>query len=197
MYVELGVNFLADVPLSNLEAAYVAEKQGKAKLRLQCAILRKKGKRQPFIASVTGLPLRTVSGILRRFNSRGIEACHAIKQNGQPRKLNSSQEKVLAKAMSRSPVYSDFPFVIWTTKVVRFFLEAKFGVTFVAIQIHRILRRLGLSRQRARPEHVKANKQLQKKWKKKFSEDFAILGRVDLRSYFWTSAPFPSNPITL
>jgi len=193
MFVQRGETFLSGISLTQLEHLYAQEKQAKAKTRLQCAVLRKKGERQPFIAEVTGLPVTTVSGILRRFEERGIIASQAIKQQGQPRKLSSRQRVQLKEMLSGSPKKQGLPFVVWTTKLVQYFLHRKFGVSYVMRQVQRIMKSLGFSMQKPRPHHLKANKRLQAQFKKNCGKDFDGLGRLDMRSSFWTKARSTSN----
>ena len=194
MFVKKGDAFLASVSLKPLEKAYEAETHAKAKLRLQCAILRKKGKSQPFIAEVTGKPVQTVSDILRRFEQRGIEGCHAIKQKGQVPKLRALQRLRLKQALSKSPERQGLPFVIWTTKLVRYFIEKKFGATYVLRHVRDLISSLGLSLQVPRPEHIRANKKLQARFKKNFDGELRNLCKQDMRSSFWMKASSPSSP---
>lgn len=193
MFVEKGAAFMPNVSLENLEKLYEKEKNVKAKIRLQCAILRKKGKSQPFISEVTGKPISTISDILRRFEKKGIKGCYAIKQNGQPKKLKPLQRLKLKKIVSKSPQVQGLPFVIWTTKLVQYIIHKEFGIDYVIMQLHRLLKSMNLSLQKARPEHIKANKRLQKKFKKNFDEGLRNLGALDMRSYFWTKAPSNLN----
>jgi|SRR3989338_893567 len=188
MYVKKGVLFLSSVSLVNLEKRYSDEKNAKAKIRLQCAILRKKGKSQPFIAEVTGKPVMSVSNILRRFERLGVKGCYAKKQTGQPPKLRPVQKLKLKKALSKSPTEQGLPFVIWTTKLIQYFIEKKFGVTYVLRQVHNLISSLNLSIQTPRPEHIKANKKLQVKFKKNFDDKLLNLCKQDMRSSFWTKA---------
>lgn len=193
MHVKKGAAFLSGVSLENLEEQYLKESLAKAKTRLQCAVLRKKGKSQPFIADVTGLPVSTVSDILRRFEERGVKGCHAIKQNGRPRKLSIVQRARLKRIVSQSPIKHGLPFKIWTTKLVQYIIHKLFNVVYVKMQVHRLLKSMDLSLQKARPEHIKANKRLQADFKKNFDGELLSLGNVDMRSYFWTKAPSNSN----
>ena len=102
MFVKKGDAFLGEVSLKKLEDLYLNEQHVKAKMRLQCAVLRKKGKSQPYVSEVTGLPVMTVSGILRRFEKRGIQACYAKKQKGQVPKLKPIQKLVLKKSFVKN-----------------------------------------------------------------------------------------------
>lgn len=185
MFVSRGETFLSGTSLTQLEHLYAQEKQVKARARLQCAVLRKKGESQPHIADVTGLPVTTVSDILRRFEERGVKARYAIKQQGRPHKLHQCDRAKLKRVLSGSPQKQGLPFVVWTTKLVQHFVHKKFGVSYVTMQIHRILKSLGFSLQKPRPHHIKANKRLQAQFKKKFGREFDGLERLDMRSSFW------------
>jgi transposase len=189
MFVRRGEDFLPFVELKKLEGLYARETNVKAKIRLQCAVLRKKGERQPFIASVTGKPVTTVSGILRRFEERGVKGAYAIKQTGQPKKLSMAQHMKLKRIVLKSPLRAGFPFTVWTTKMVQYLIWKRFKVEYVLMQVHRLLKRMKLSLQKARPEHLKADKEAQKQFIKNLSEELKDLGVVDIRSYFWTKAP--------
>lgn len=182
MFVAKGNGFLPNVSLEVLEEKYSQEKNAKAKIRLQCAILRKKGKSQPYLSEVTGLPVTTISGILRRFEKRGLDGCHAIKQKGQPKKLSSQERVKLKNILSKSPEKQGLPFVVWTIKLVRYFLKHKFKTEYVTMQVHRIIKELKLSLQKPRPEHIKANKKLQAQFKKNLDEELKSLFKQDMRS---------------
>lgn len=193
--MQKGSSFLMDFSLMQIEKKYNEEKNAKAKIRLQCALLRKKGKSQPYISEVTGLSITTISDILRRFEKRGIDGCYAIKQKGQPKKLSSMQRVKLKKIILNSPLKVGLPFVIWTTKLVQYIIHREFKVNYVAMQVHRLLKSMNISLQKARPEHIKANKKLQAKFKKNFGEELKSLEKVDMRSYFWMRAPLNLNLI--
>jgi transposase len=191
MFVKKGAVFLASVSLTNLERVYTEEVHVKAKLRLQCAVLRKRGKNQPFISEVTGLSVSTVSDILRRFETRGVAGCYAIKQKGQTPKLKPVQKLQLKKALSKSPEKQGLPFVIWTTKLVQYFIAKKFNATYALRYVRDFLSSLHLSIQTPRPEHIKANKKLQAQFKKNFDDKLRNLCEQDMRSSFWTKASSP------
>lgn len=193
MYVSKGISFMQQISLERLEEKYSQEKNGKAKIRLQCAVLRKKEKSQPYISEVTGLPITTVSDILKRFEKRGINGCYAIKQTGQPKKISLIQRSKLKKIILKSPLKYGIPFVIWTTKLVKYVIQKEFKVEYVTMQVHRLLKSIGISLQKARPEHIKANKKLQAEFKKNFDGELMSFGKVDMRSYFWMRVPSNLN----
>ncbi|MDO8095136.1 MAG: winged helix-turn-helix domain-containing protein [Candidatus Brocadiales bacterium] len=191
MYVAKGNSFLPDFSLKNLENKYAQEANAKAKTRLQCAVLRKKGKSMPFIAEVTSKRESTVSDILRRFEERGITGCYAVKQKGQPPKLTNIERLKLKKALNKSPQECGLPFVIWTTKLVAYFIKHAYKKELVNRQVQRVIKSFNMSIQKQRPEHIKANKKLQAQFKKNFDEGLRNLCRQDMRSPFWTRASLP------
>jgi len=188
MYVAKGNQFLSNFSLKEIETKYLQENNAKAKIRLQCAVLRKKGKSIPFIADVVGKRESTVSDILRRFEKRSITGCYAIKQKGQPLKLSMSERLKLKKALSKSPQDNGLPFIIWTTKLAKYFIKQTFKKELVGRQVHRIISSFNMSIQKPRPEHVKANKKLQAEFKKNFDGELKNLFRQDMRSPFWMKA---------
>ena len=188
MYVAKGNSFLPDVSSKQLENAYEKETNAKAKIRLQCAVLRKKGKNIPFISEVVNKRESTISDILRRFEKRGMVGRYAIKQKGQPRKLSPLERVKLKKVLSESPQQQGLPFVIWTTKLVRYYVRHSYKKDLVERQVQRIIKSFNFSIQKPRPEHIKANKKLQAEFKKNFDGELRNLCKTDMRSPFWMKA---------
>lgn len=191
MYVRKGNEFLSTVPMHELGSKYHKEENAKAKIRLQCAVLRKKGNSIPFISGVVGKRESTVSDILRRFEKRGIKGCYAIKQKGQPVKMTIAEKMKLKRALRKQPLEQGLPFVIWTTKLVTYYIKRNFHKEIVPRHVQRIIASFNMSIQKPRPEHIKANKRLQAKFKKNFDEGLRNLCAQDMRSPFWTKASLP------
>ena len=182
------VDFLSNISLQKLEGIYHHETNIKSKIRLQCAILRKEGKTHEEISSVTKKPISTIEYILKRFEKRGIGAKDAIKQNGQPQKLTESQMKKIGRILEKKPLEKGFPFVVWTTKLVGYAIKKLFGVVYSLRQIRNLMKKLRFSLQKQRPEHIKANKEIQRQFKKKLDEELRNLILLDMRSSFWMNA---------
>lgn len=180
-----GDNFLSGISTERLVTLYNEEQNSKAKIRLQCAILRKKGKTQAEISDATNWPIQTISDTLRRFEFKGLEGRYAVKQKGQPPKLSRRQKIQLKKIVESSPQKQDLPFVTWTSKLVQYVIKKKFGVMYVLRQIYNLMNSFGFSIQRPRPEHLRANKELQSKFKKNSNEELRNLIKLDMRSSFW------------
>lgn len=179
------VNFLPNVPLKTIEDLYHSEKNAKSKIRLQCAILRKEGKTLEEISDVTKKSKSTIGDVLMRFDKKGIAAKDAVKQKGQPKKLSDFQGKKIKKMLEKKPSEQGFPFVVWTTKLVGYVIKKMFGVIYSLRQIRNLLKKLMFSLQKQRPEHIRANKEIQRQFKKKLDEELKNLILTDMRSSFW------------
>jgi len=182
------VVFLPNISLKKLGDWYHLERNAKSKIRLQCAILRKEGKTLEEISDATKKPKSTIGDILMRFDKKGIVAKDAIKQNGQPKKLSDLQCKKIKKMLEKKPINNGFPFVVWTTKLVGYVIKKIFRVIYSLRQIRNLLKRLMFSLQKQRPEHIRANKEIQRQFKKKFGEELENLIQMDMRSSFWMKA---------
>ncbi|NJD78938.1 MAG: transposase [Candidatus Methanoperedens sp.] len=183
-----GESFLPDFSINELNDIYQEEEDSKAKIRLLAAILRKEGKTLEEISSTVKHPLTTVGDWLRRLHTEGISRKNNKKPSGRPKRLTDKQIENLKPILFKSPQEQDFPFIIWTTKLVIQLIEKLYNVSYKPLQVRRILHNLGLSCQKPRPSHRKANKQLQDKFKKISDNRLNHLLTMDTRSYLWTKA---------
>lgn len=146
-----GNEFLPSISVNRLKTLYAEEKNAKAKLRLLCALHRKKGKSIDDIASLLSKPRRTIHGWIITFQKRSIDGKDSIKQTGRPATLKLAQRKNLVKDLERGPPHN--PSGLWSTKELRKLLQRKYHVEFVNQHIWRLLVSLGFSMQRPRKRH--------------------------------------------
>jgi transposase len=186
--VPKGEDFLLKYSKEELNDLYRKEENPKAQLRLLTALLRKEGMTLEEISRKVKYPLTTVGDWLRRIHNEGIQRRYNIKQTGRPKRITPGQEQELKAILSHSPQKVDLPFVLWTTKLVRLFIEQKYGVSYKIRQTRNLLVHLGFSCQKPRPSHRRANKRLQDEFKKTSSSGSNRMLTMDMRSYFWTKA---------
>jgi transposase len=148
-----GEDFLPNTTLNQLEDLYSAENKAKPKIRLLCAIHRKKGASIDEIAEITNLKRATVHSILRRFQERGTSCKDAIKQTGRPAFLTLQQRKKLVKQLEKGPPYNRTG--LWSTKKVQEFIKQQYGVEYTNVHIWELLKAIGFTLQKPRPRHHK------------------------------------------
>lgn len=186
--VPKGEEFLIQFSANQLDKMYREEKNPKAKVRLLAAIKRKEGQKLSDIADSVRHPLTTVGDWLRRMHMKGISRRYNIKQTGKPRRLSDGQIKEIDSIVSKLPSKENLPFAIWTTKLVRQFIEDRYHVKYKLRQTRNILSGIGMSPQKPRPMHRKANKGLQEAFKKTSKKLSGHMWKMDMRSYYWTKA---------
>ncbi len=175
-----GDQFLPKIEMNRLQSLYSEEERTKPKIRLLCAIHRKKGESIDEIANETNLKRRTVHSIIHRFNERGIDAKDSIKQQGRPAFLTMRQRKNLVKQLEKRGPHGNQE-GLWTTKEVRDHIRKKYRVNYTSVHVWELLQALGFSMQRPRPRHYKRPGEEEiDRFKKKLPGWYAIIENRDL-----------------
>ncbi len=149
-----GNEFLPRVGLDQLQDMYAQEPRTKPKLRLLCAIHRKKGESIDEIVEATNLKRTTVHDILHRFSNKGVTAKDAIKQSGRTPFLTLKQRKSLVRHLERRGPPGNRG-GLWTTKEVREYIRRKYRVKYSNVHVWELLQVMGFSVQKPRPRHYK------------------------------------------
>lgn len=180
-----GVAYLPHVSIQYLKKKYKRERDSKAALRLLCAIHRKDGRSITEISQILFIPVSTVSDHLRRLHMDEGNL-YDKRIQGRPDKLTEEEHSKLIHAISGTPKESNYPSVIWTTKMIKHFIRTKFEKDFSDFGLRKMLRRSGFVRLKPRPSHVKGDPIEQEEFKKNFLKSLISLCKVDMRSSFWT-----------
>jgi transposase len=183
-----GEEFLPLYAKKDLTDLYQKEKDPKAKVRLLAAIYRKEGLTYQEISDRLKYPLMTVADWLRRLHEEGIQRRYSIKQPGRPRKLTDEELSHLESVLLKSPQDEGLPFLFWTTKLVLHYINQEYNVSYKPRQVRNILYNMGMTCQKPRPEHIKANKRAQEEFKKKLQKELDLSLKMDSRSSFWMKA---------
>lgn len=174
-----GTEFLPRTNLDVLQKMYAEEQKTKPKLRLLCAIHRKKGESIDEIVDATSLKRTTVHDILHRFCKKGVIAKDAIKQKGRASFLTLRQRRSLIRHLERRGPPGNKG-GLWTTKEVREYIRKKYNVKYTHVHVWELLQALGLSVQKPRPRHYKhPNDEEIDKFKKKLPGWRALIERRD------------------
>lgn len=174
-----GKQFLPSLSVRRLQRLYNQETNAKAKIRLLCALHRKRGKSMDGIAYLLSKNRRTIHSWLVRFKERGIDGKDSKKAPGKIPSLTLKQRQELVKILERGPPHN--PWGLWSTKEVRELIAKKFRRDYVKQHVWRMLVSLGFSMQRPRKRHYKRPSDEEiTLFKKKQDEKRATTGRKDL-----------------
>lgn len=181
-WIKKGREFLPTISKKELKKFYKDERNAKAKLRLLAALRRKEGETLDSIAFSLEKPKTTIHDWLKRFEYDTLERLYDQKQSGKPALLTENQLKELEKALDSSPQKQNLPFVMWTTKLVQYFIVAKFKVMYKVRQIRNIIKKLNFTFKVPRQQNKNANKKAQEEFKKNLKKKYNITLNLDSRS---------------
>jgi transposase len=104
-------------------------------------------------ARVVGIERQWLGDAIERFNAEGLAGLFDRPKPGRPRKLDARQEDELCVAILAGPEPEVDGISAFTLDDLAEIVEARFDVTYHPASMSRVVRRLGFSRQKARPHH--------------------------------------------
>ena len=104
------------------------------------------------VADILGVHRTTLSRWLATFRTQGTAGLAVGASPGRPRKLTSTQEKIVLRWLSENPTEHGFPTSLWTADRLRQLIERELNVSFNARYLSSWLRDRGLTPQK--PQRV-------------------------------------------
>ena len=104
-----------------------------------------------------------------RYNAEGVSGLFNRPRGRRPEWLTESEQATLAAAIFKGPKPEVDGVCTWTREAMAIWISVKFGKTVHPSSLSRILRRMGMSRQKARPVHPKTDAKAQERFQKKAS----------------------------
>jgi transposase len=108
-------------------------------------------------ARAVGLERQALRDAVVRFNTEGLAGLVDRPHGRRPERLTEGEQAVLVDRILRRPDADRGELVEWTLRDLVGFIEARFGRTLTLGAMSRLLRRLGLSKQKTRPTHPQKN----------------------------------------
>jgi len=104
-------------------------------------------------ARAAGIERQALRDAVLRFNAQGLSGLGDRPYGRRPERLTEREQAVLVNRILRGPNPERGEPSRWTLPDLCRFIEARFGKTMLPQSMSRVVRRLGLSRQKARPVH--------------------------------------------
>ena len=152
-----------------LQTLYRTEKNARLARRMHAIYLAAKGLSCTQIMTITGAARRTIQQWVRKYNKHRIDGLKDKPRPGQPTKLPRRDEPRFCKRIEAGPTKKDGVSVL-NGSAIRRILEREFGVLYSQQGLYDLLHRLGYSCLCPRPQHEKADAQLQQRFKKTSSK---------------------------
>jgi transposase len=106
-------------------------------------------------ARLAGMSDQALRDAIKRLNAEGIDGLYDRPRSGRPRRLTAEQEAEVKAAVLAGPDIEKDGLSAFTLEDIRLLIEARHGVRYHVNHVGELMRRLGLSRQKARPSHPK------------------------------------------
>jgi putative transposase len=104
-------------------------------------------------ARVVGIERQSLCDAAKRYNAEGVAGLYDRPKPGRRRKLEAAQEAKLGEIIVQGPDPEVEGISAYTLEDLTEIVEVEFGVTYHPSSMSRVVRRLGFSRQKARPHH--------------------------------------------
>src|SRR3982751_5608222 len=120
-------------------------------------------------ARLAGMERQALRDAVVRYNAEGLAGLRDRPEPGRPPRLSEAEQAALAARVFRGPDPGRDGVAAWTRADLAAWLEARFGKAFHPSSLSRVLRRLGLSRQKVRPVHPEADPRARERFEKRGS----------------------------
>lgn len=145
------------------------ERDGHAAARLYAIANALEGMSRAEAARLAGMERQALRDAVVRYNAEGLEGLHDRPKGRPPRRLTEGEEATLAAVVLRGPDPKRDGVCAWTRADLCRWMEAHFGKSFHPSSLTRVLRRMGFSRQKARPVHPQTDPAAQRRFQKRGS----------------------------
>jgi transposase len=104
-------------------------------------------------AHVVGIERQSLGDAVQRYNAEGLAGLYDRLKPGRPRKLKPVQEDELGEAIIAGPDPERDGISAYTLDDLAEITQTRFGVSYHPGSMSRVVRRLGFTKQKARPHH--------------------------------------------
>ena len=146
-----------DVPASELRRLARHEPDRAAAARMQAVAGALEGLPRAEAARLAGMERQALRDAVLRYNAEGVSGLHDHPRPGRPSRLDDVQRQALHKLVLDGPDVEATGLSAWTLGELCREVEERWGVRYHEGHMSKVVRALGLSRQKARPSHPKAN----------------------------------------
>src|SRR5687768_5197935 len=142
------------------------EANRRAALRMLAIANALEGMSRAEAARLAGMERQALRDAVLRYNAEGVDGLHDRPRSGRPEGLSEGQQAALKAWVLRGPDADRDGVSAWRLVDICDHAERAYGVRYSEWGMSRLLKRLGLSHQKARPRHPKGSPAEQAAFKK-------------------------------
>ena len=143
------------------------EPNRRAALRMMAIANALEGVSRAEAARLAGMERQALRDAVARYNAEGLAGLYDRPKPGRPQRLSEGEQAALAARVFAGPDPERDGVSAWTRADLCGWLETRFGKAFHPSSLSRVLRRLDLARQKARPVHPEADPRAQERFRKR------------------------------
>jgi transposase len=155
-----------DLEAAELRRLARRERDGRVAARLIALANVLDGMSRKAAAHAAGMDRQTLRDWVIRFNAEGVEGLRDAPRSGRRPWMGEGQQAALRAIVLRGPDPECDGVSTWRVIDLCRIAEERFGIRYREGGMRRLVKALGLSRQKIRPRHPKADKAAQERFKK-------------------------------
>lgn len=152
-----GLPIRDDVPASELRRLARREPERNAAARMQAIAGALEGMPRAEAARLAGMERQALRDAVVRYNAEGLPGLHDSPRPGPAPRLDEARRAALRRLVLDGPDVEATGLSAWTLGDLCREVEARWGVRYHEGHMSKLVRGLGLSRQKARPSHPEAD----------------------------------------
>ena len=149
------IEILTELSADELRALARKEDDRRAAMRMLAIANELDGCERAEAARLAGMSDQALRDAIKRLNAEGLDGLHDRRRSGRPRRLSAEQEAEVKAAVLAGPDIEKDGLSAFTLNDIRFMIAERYRVDYHVNHIGQLMRRWGLSRQKARPSHPK------------------------------------------
>ena len=146
-----------DLPAAELRRLARREKDRAAAARMQAIAGALEGLTRAEAARLAGMERQALRDAVVRYNTEGLAGLYSRRGPGRRPRLDGEQRAALRQLVLDGPEVEATGLSAWTLPELCREVETRWGVAYHPSHLGKLMRRLGLSWQKARPSHPKAD----------------------------------------
>lgn len=148
------------------------------------------------VIKVFGLHRSSIYKWLNKYDVGGLDSLRSVKALGPETKLTVAQKQRMAKYLLKNPTQLKFDYALWTIPMVTELIKQKFNVQYGFVQVSRILKEIGFSKQKPLQRAFEQDPFKVEQWLKKEYPSIKKQAKKENRSiYFGDEAGFHSTAL--
>ena len=148
------------------------------------------------VIKVFGLHRSSIYKWLNKYDVGGLDSLKSVKALGPETKLTTAQKQRVAKHLLKNPTQLKFDYALWTIPMVAELIKQKFNVAYGFVQVSRILKEIGFSKQKPLQRAFEQDPFKVEQWLRKEYPSIKKEAKKEGRSiYFGDEAGFHSTAL--